>query len=212
MLISPAARDLIVDAEVTGQKTYTNIYQRPTWPQGASGVTIGIGYDCGYVTAVELINDWKGRIPDAMIALLRTHAIGIHGPSAQLATRFLRSQIVVPWTAAIDEFDNVEVPKWVGRVAKALPNTSDLHPDSLGAVTSLSYNRGLSYSTPWNQERDPQDRYREMRAIRDFMATKQYAKVPAQIRAMKRLWPDVRGLQIRRDAEAALYEKGLQAV
>lgn len=211
MLISPAARDLIVDAEVTSQKAYTNLYQRPTWPQGSSGVTIGIGYDCGYVTAAELIGDWKGRIPDAMIAQLRTHAVGIHGPPAQLATRFLHSQIVVPWDAAIDEFDNVEVPKWVGRVAHALQNTDKLSPDSLGSITSLSYNRGCSYSVAWNPHTDPTDRYREMRAIRDFMAAQQYAKVPGEIRAMKRLWPNVRGLLIRREAEAALFEKGLRA-
>jgi hypothetical protein len=44
-----------------------------------------------------------------------------------------------------------------------------------------------------------------MRAIRDLMATGRADDVPAQIQAMKRLWPPTSGLQGRRDREAALW-------
>jgi hypothetical protein len=47
---SQAAIDLIVMEEVSSQAAYTKLYQGPTWPGGASGVTIGIGYDGGYST------------------------------------------------------------------------------------------------------------------------------------------------------------------
>jgi len=43
MAISPAARDLIVEAEVSCKAAYDMRYCRMEWPQGASGVTIGIG-------------------------------------------------------------------------------------------------------------------------------------------------------------------------
>jgi GH24 family phage-related lysozyme (muramidase) len=33
--------------------------------------------------------------------------------------------------------------------------------------------------------------------------------VPDQLRAMKRLWPDTKGLRRRRDEEAELFEAGL---
>ena len=66
--ISNRAFDLIVMLEVTSQAAYEHSYSHPTWPQGASGVTIGIGYDVGYVSKSLLWQDWQGAIPDAMIA------------------------------------------------------------------------------------------------------------------------------------------------
>ena len=44
---SQAAIDLIVREEVGSQARYKHKYQHPEWPGGASGVTIGVGYDCG---------------------------------------------------------------------------------------------------------------------------------------------------------------------
>src|SRR5215471_16818785 len=62
--ISGRAFDLIVMLEVTNQATYERSYSRPTWPRGASGVTIGIGYDVGYVSKNLLWDDWKNAISD----------------------------------------------------------------------------------------------------------------------------------------------------
>jgi hypothetical protein len=41
------------------------------------------------------------------------------------------------------------------------------------------------------------------------MAARAFTQIPGEIRSMKRLWPDLRGLQVRRDREAALFQKGL---
>jgi hypothetical protein len=41
------------------------------------------------------------------------------------------------------------------------------------------------------------------------MAMRQFDKIPDEFRAMKRIWPNVRGLRDRRDHEAALFQKGL---
>jgi GH24 family phage-related lysozyme (muramidase) len=201
-LISDAARNLIVASEISSEAAYRKRYCRPEWPQGASGVTIGIGYDCGYTTADKLRQDWQ-PLPGAMVqALGRT--VGVKGASAGPLARQLRESINVPWENALAVFDNRDVPRWVAIVRKALPNTELLSPDCLGALVSLAYNRGASFSKAG-------DRYREMRAIKAHMANKDFAKIPAEFRSMKRLWPSLRGLQIRRDQEADLFQRGLAA-
>jgi len=50
-----------------------------------------------------------------------------------------------------------------------------------------------------------------MRNIRALMAAEQFDRIPDELRHMKRIWPNVSGLQHRRDHEAALFQKGLQA-
>ena len=52
---SPKALDLILKYEVGGGKSYYDRFlAKPTWPGGASGMTLGIGVDCGYYTPAEL--------------------------------------------------------------------------------------------------------------------------------------------------------------
>jgi hypothetical protein len=48
-----------------------------------------------------------------------------------------------------------------------------------------------------------------MRNIKSHMASKEFTAIPDEFRSMKRLWPDMRGLQKRREREAELFEKGL---
>jgi uncharacterized protein (TIGR02594 family) len=200
-LISDKARDLIVFSEVSSRAAYDKRYCRPEWPQGRSGVTIGIGYDCGYTTRDGLQRDWQGAIPQAMIAALGP-AVGVKGSAAGPLARRLRASVNVPYAAAISVFDGRDVPKWVAMVRRALPNTELLNPDCLGALVSLAYNRGASFSNQGG-------RYAEMRAIRTHMANKDFARIPAEFRSMKRLWPSMRGLLIRRENEAQLFEFGL---
>ena len=57
-LISKEAYDLIVQYECGGQVYYTSRLSNPTWPGGASGVTIGIGYDLGYNAVDQIRKDW----------------------------------------------------------------------------------------------------------------------------------------------------------
>ena len=200
---SQAAVDLIVMEEVTSKNLYNLKYQHPEWPGGASGVTIGIGYDMGYSTPTVIQADWGDKLPVAMVAALEAVA-GIHGSPAASHAHELRNVVTVPWAAAMAVFLGRDMPKWEATVAKALPNAAQLAPDSFGALVSLAYNRGPSFSTAG-------DRYREMRAIRDHLANQQFAEIPDDIRSMKRLWPNVVGLRNRRDHEAKLFEKGLVA-
>lgn len=201
--ISKAAFDLIVAEEVSSQATYTARYQRPEWPGGASGITIGIGYDCGYATADKIRSDWTARIaPEMVEALVRV--AGVSGGSAQARLAGIRPLVSVPWAAAIDVFANVDLPKWTATVRKALPNCDKLSPDCFGALVSLAYNRGASFSNAG-------DRYAEMRSIKAHMAAQQFDRIPDDFRAMKRLWASssLRGVALRRDHEAEMFQRGL---
>jgi len=165
-----------------------------------SGVTIGIGYDCGYTTKDKLRQDWQA-LPARMVeALIGT--VGITGGAAGERARRLRDIVNVPWEIALSVLDHRDVPNWVAIVRKALPNTELLGPDCLGALVSLAYNRGASFSKAG-------PRYAEMRAIKGHMASRQFDRIPAEFRSMKRLWPNMRGLRQRRDDEANLFQKGL---
>ena len=201
MKSSQAAIDLIVNEEVTSKEAYQQLYTHPEWPGGASGVTIGIGYDCGYSTSDQIYDDWSPHLPVEMVEALQDVA-GITGPPAHSHAHELRGTVTVPWDAAMAVFLGRDIPKWEGIVSHALPNTDKLAPDSFGALVSLSYNRGASFSSP-------NDRYREMRSIRQDMASMNFADIPMQFESMRRLWPNTAGLRNRRDHEAALFEKGL---
>lgn len=200
---SQAAIDLIVMEEVTSRNLYNLKYQHPEWPGGMSGVTIGIGYDCGYSSRAIIQGDWGDKLPAIMVKALQDVA-NIHGSAAKSHAHELRGVVTVPWADAMAVFLGRDMPKWEGIVIKALPNATQLAPDSFGALVSLAYNRGPSFSAVG-------DRYREMRAIRDHLANQQFAEIPDDIRSMKRLWPNVVGLRNRRDHEATLFEKGLTA-
>lgn len=198
---SQAAIDLIVAEEVSSQAVYEARYQHPDWPGGASGITIGIGYDCGYSRPDQIAADWGDKLPAAAVHALEAVA-GISGPPARSHAYELRGLVTVPWDAAMAVFAGRDMPKWEAIVAHALPNTDKLSPDSFGALVSLAYNRGASFNTPG-------DRYSEMRGIRYLMAAQQFDRIPDEIREMKRLWPTVVGLRMRRDHEADLFENGL---
>src|SRR5262245_4055265 len=202
--ISSEAFDLIVEFEVSGEQAYTKKYRKPVWPEGRSGVTIGIGYDVGYASKPQLWADWGGGIDDAMIKALEG-ALGVTGAPANAVAKNLTPKVDVPWQSAIKVHRDKVLPRWVGLVEGRLSNTATIGPDCLGALVSLTYNRGASFG---------QDgaRYREMQNIKAHMAAKAFGKIPAEFRSMKRLWPNMKGLQKRREREAQLFERGLAAL
>jgi hypothetical protein len=200
--ISQAAFDLVVNCEVSSRQTYEKLYRKPERPGGQSGITVGIGYDCGYASAATIRNDWSGKIPDAMIDALVSVA-GLKGQAAQNRLRAVRSQVDIPWGAALDVFSNHCLPRYL-RQCETLPHFDELSPDCRGVMLSLVYNRGVSFSAPGA-------RYEEMRAIKKLMEARKFSTIPAELRKMKRLWvtPSVRGVALRREQEARLFECGL---
>ncbi|SDH25107.1 hypothetical protein [Janthinobacterium sp. YR213] len=203
--ISEAAITLITTFEVTDRARYEANFQQPIWPAGESGVTIGIGYDLGYVTVDWLNEDWEARLADGELATLRK-VCGLTGEEARDALAQVRD-VAVPWDIADQQFRTRLLPRYVALTLARLPNTDKLSDDSLGALVSLVYNRGASF-------RKEGPRYREMRMIRQHMVNEAYDAIPAELRAMARLWTDVpnmRGLVLRRELEAALFERGLKS-
>lgn len=194
--ISQDADDLIINEETGGRAYYEATEISPDWPGGASGVTIGIGYDVGYSTPDEIFADWSGRIAPEAVAALQSVA-GINGSPAQSHARELH-WITVPWDAAIGVYHEKDLPKWMGICERALPNFDKLNPDQKGATGSLTFNRGASFDMLG-------DRYTEMRNIKDHMAAERFDLIPAEFLSMRRLWPEGGDLWKRRGHEAALF-------
>jgi peptidoglycan hydrolase-like protein with peptidoglycan-binding domain len=203
MRISDEAFDLIVSEEVTSKAHYESKLKRTEWPGEASGVTVGIGYDLGQTDHAKIEKDWRGRVSDPMLSAMLS-ASGVTGPAANSLASTLKSSIEIPWDVALAVHRECVVPRWEGVVEKALPNTDKLPPDCFGALVSLTFNRGPSFSNNG-------DRYREMRAIKAHMAAGAFDKIPGEFRAMKRIWQGkgLDGLLRRRDAEADLFQRGL---
>ena len=203
-MISSDARDLVVKFEVSGRDAYERRYKKPIWPRGKSGITVGIGYDVGYNSAEDLKRHWANLLSEPEINLLCS-ACGRQGENANaILAQF--SSITVPWDVALQVFDRSTMPRYGRMVLRAFPNAADLHGHAFGALFSLVFNRGPSTADNGSGRR------REMSQIREAMAAKQYRDVPRLIRDMKRLWPEpeLRGLRVRRDAEALLFERGLE--
>jgi hypothetical protein len=199
--ISADAINMIIRFETAGgRENYEARLSHPMWFEGPSGVTIGMGYDLGYTTEDQFRKDWSSTLPAAVIDRLASTA-GIKGaPARDLAAKL--SDISVRWEDALAVFGGTVVPRWVGMLDRALPNAKELPPDSFGALVSLIYNRGASFKSQG-------DRFKEMRAIAELADSRNFALIPEQIRGMKRLWPEMKGLQERRELEAKLFEKGL---
>lgn len=195
--ISDAAVDMIIGFEISSPEDYI---PKPAWPGGASGITIGIGYDLGYATASIIAQDWAA-LPSGTLIRLQSCA----GRKAASAGSMLHliADALIPWPAAEAVYKTCDLPRYAAQVLSAFPNSDELSPDSFGALVSLVMNRGASMADPSGY---PGTRL-EMRQIQADCVAKDFAAVPARIRAMKRLWTN--GLIERREAEAQLFEKGL---
>lgn len=200
---SQAGVDEIVTEEDSGQVYYTHHYEHMDWPEGASGPTVGIGFDCGYSTPAQIKAAWTGIISDAMVAALE-RAAGIKGQAAAAFVHQNAHSVTITWDQAMAEFMQRELPEWEAKCRAVLPNYDLLPGDCAGSIDSLAYNRG---ATGYNL---PGDRYREMRMIKTYMTGKQFNLIPAQFLSMRRLWPVGGDLWRRREHEAALFTRGLQ--
>jgi len=175
---------------------------QPTWPGGASGVTVGIGYDLGYASPVQIEQDWIA-LPLPIITRLQSYA-GKCGASAQQLIAHI-DDINVPLDVAKSVFESRDIPRVSALTASTFFNTDKISADCFGALVSLIFNRGASMT-----DTIPGNRL-EMRQIRDAMQSGNFAEIPRLIRAMKRLWVGrgLDGLLARRDAEADLFQAGL---
>ncbi len=195
MIISKKGMDMIVNWEVSGKSAYNTKYKNPVWPGGASGVTIGIGYDLGYYTTKKVAEDFKG-LPQADLNKLLS-VVGFTGEKANNALTPVIKSVIVPWDIAYDVYCSNSVPEYAKKVRSIYPEAYLLPPDAQAALLSLVYNRGTDLRG---------DRRVEMKNIVQLVKDKKLRAIANEFRKMKRLWPDVKGLQDRREAEAVLVE------
>ncbi|ACE93038.1 lysozyme domain-containing protein [Rhizobium phaseoli] len=200
--ISSRAIEFIVNFEVQTPDNYNKNFSHPKYFSGtlSSGVTIGVGYDLGYVSTAKMRADWQGFLSDDDIERL-SNAVGVIGPAAGPLAAQLQD-ITIPWSAASSQFEATTLPPIIDQLESSLKNFDDLPPDSAGALVALAYNRGMTFTKTG-------DRFTEMREIARSVEERRFNDIPSQIRSIKRLWP-MPGLQNRREAEAALFESGLQ--
>jgi GH24 family phage-related lysozyme (muramidase) len=196
---SPRAIALIETFEIGDVTSYV---PHPVWPGGASGLTIGVGYDLGYASASRIAQDWRD-LPNISLIRLQSYA-GRTGASAQQLQSAARD-VAVPYRIAREVFETRDIPRVSSQVIASFANTENLPADCFGALVSLVFNRGngMIDSKPGNRL--------EMRQIRDAMQASEFLPIPGLIRSMKRLWQGsgLNGLLARRDAEADLFEAGL---
>lgn len=194
LLLSSGGRELVLEFETGGRSGYD---PHPEWPGGASGVTVGIGYDCGYYSPKVILSDWAAlKLSD------RTRlgdASGLTGQRARARKNEVRD-IFVQWAIATDVFDRVDVAREYSSAKHAVPGFEDLRPNAQAAWISLGFNRGWQMSGPNRLE---------MRTARDLVPKRDYEGMATQFRKMIRVWRGTqieKGMTRRRLAESKLLE------
>jgi hypothetical protein len=183
---------------VSGFAVYNKKYRKPIVPDPvntSSGVTIGIGYDCGQYPANKIKLDWQSVLPLHMVNALASVA----GLKKQQAANKLPSLSIVdvPIEAALQVFYNTTIFDFAKKAEKIYPDLFKLHPVEQSVITGLVYNRGDALDG---------DRRREMKQLIVAIKNDDDKAMADLIRSMCRLWPDTLGLRKRRQAEADLIE------
>jgi hypothetical protein len=189
----------VVREEVGSREYYDQVTAFPHFPGEKSGVTIGVGYDLRFQGPDNFEADWRGELRSEELDKLRPY-LGKRGTEAAIAA--LKS-IKIPFATSWRVFTKCTLPRYVIQTQSIYPQFGDLPDGCRGVLVSLVYNRGADLDLN-------DDRRREMRAIKAHLAARNLTRVAEEIEAMKRLWPNSRGLCDRRDREAALWRKGLQ--
>lgn len=195
LIISNHSLDKIIQFEISSPSVYRNKYQNPIWPAVESGITIGIGYDLGYVTKSEFKSTWKHFLPETDLKALE-NVVGLKGNSAKNKLAQVK-HVTINYESAKSVFYQFTLGKYAKLVRNIYPKAHLLPPDAQGALLSLVFNRGSSLTGSTRTE---------MKNIQNHVESKNLSKIAQEIRSMKRLWPNIKGLLSRREEEAILVE------
>lgn len=200
LAVSEDGVQLIIEFEVGGESYYNSKLSKPTYPGGASGPTVGIGYDLGYNTPGQIEADWSGVLDAGTVSRLKAVA-GLKRGAAQSAVSGMKD-ISIPFDAAKQVFYKRTMPRFAKQTQGAFPGTEHLHGHCQGSLLSLVFNRGPALKG---------ERRVHMRQIRDAIVASNPSPVPGYFRDMKSIWAGegLNGLLRRRDAEASLFQQGL---
>jgi hypothetical protein len=200
-MLSKRSIDLIIQFEIGGRSYYERALQKPTWPGGASGCTVGIGYDLGYNTEKQFLLDWSPGLNLNFVNALKP-LCGLKGEKVKAMIKGEVLNVRVPYNIAYDVFVKSSVPRFYKAALTIYPDMIHLNDDTQGALVSMVFNRGTSLVG---------DRRKEMKAIVDLVKKQDYEAIAEEIEKSKRLWEGVGldGLVIRREAEADLIRDSI---
>lgn len=187
----------VINFESGGENYYNKYLKSVSWPGGASGLTIGIGADLGYMSRLEFEEYFSGFFTKEESAKL-VSVIGLKSEKARAALSFVRG-IKLPWEDAMSAFLNWTLPKFWNLTKNLWPGFDSLCEASQIALVSLVFNRGTSTKGSSRVE---------MKNIKQLVLKKDYSGIANEIRSMKRLWlgKKLDGLMRRRDLEAKMIE------
>src|SRR6185437_17123724 len=100
---SDEAIDLIVTEEDSSAAYYSKHYTHFEWPAGASGPTVGIGYDCGYQSREQIKADWSGFVSEGTVTELMA-AAGLRGQAAHRFVQLHGRSVTISWDQALAQF------------------------------------------------------------------------------------------------------------
>jgi GH24 family phage-related lysozyme (muramidase) len=200
-MISKKSIDLIIQFEIGGRTYYEKALQKPTYPGGDSGVTIGIGYDLGYNTEKQFLVDWSPSLNLNFVNALRP-LCGLKGEKVKGMIKGEVVNVRIPYNIAYDVFVKSTLPRFYKATLSIYPDMINLNEDTQGALVSMVFNRGTSLTG---------ERRTEMRAIVDLIKKKDYEGIAEEIEKSKRLWEGkgLDGLVIRRETEADLIRDSI---
>lgn len=199
-MISKKAVDFIILHEIGSKTYYERFLQKPTWPQGESGITIGFGYDLGYTTDKQFMNDWSASLNINFLTPLR-NVIGLKGLHAKPMLKGEITNVRVPYNMAYDVFLKSSLPRYYKMALSVYPNLEKLNEDTQGAIVSLVYNRG--------NKLEGADR-KEMKELVGLIDKQDYEGIADAIENSKRLWEGkLEGLVLRREAESDMVRESI---
>jgi hypothetical protein len=194
--VTKKAADFLIKVE--------DVPQHPYWPQGTSGVTLGVGWDAGYHSRAELKEMWAALGPDVLARI--EEAAGKKGRAAQALIPELRV-IEIPRSVSIQVLTRSLNEHYYPFVLQLFPGLERLPAEVQVVFISVVFNRGASMGgdPDWKTAKEV-DRRWEMRRLRVDVEDADMFAIYAHLGTMKRLWETSgpRGLGLRRRDEQAL--------
>lgn len=200
-MLNKRSIDFIIQHEAGGRAYYDKVLQKPTWPGGESGITVGLGYDLGYNSEKQFKLDWGKTLSEASIKTLKT-VLGLKGEKAKISLKGDLLNIRISYNIAYDVFVKCSVPRFYKLALSIYPEMVNLNEDTQGMLVSMIFNRGASLNG---------DSRKEMRAIVELVKKKDYEAIAEEIEKSKRLWEHkgLDGLVVRREAEADMIRDSI---
>lgn len=143
LVVTERSLNSVMEFECGGESFYNLRYSRPSWPQGASGVTVGVGYDLGYHTKSQIVRDWELVVGRRIAELLATCA-GVKGSRAKAYRDRIEKSVRISFEGAWKVFVDTTVPRFAKLTAGTFPNHHRMHPVTQAMMLSVVFNRGSS--------------------------------------------------------------------